>query len=154
MFCIKCGTKLPDDALFCPQCGNRITTYQKESSENINDCSYNYDENDNEKMNDKKEKGYAFDLCLNAAEQGDAEAQFEVAFRYFTYGEYEQAVKWLRRAAENGNIEAQCHLGQCYYEGVGYGIEKDYEQAVKWLRKAAEQGSHYAECYMKNRGLQ
>lgn len=24
MFCMKCGTQLPDDAMFCYKCGNKI----------------------------------------------------------------------------------------------------------------------------------
>ena len=26
MFCMKCGTKLPDDAKFCYKCGNDVST--------------------------------------------------------------------------------------------------------------------------------
>lgn len=43
--------------------------------------------------------------------------------------------------AENGNAEAQCKVGICYYSGDG--IEKDLKAAIEWYRKSAEQG--YAE---------
>ena len=42
-----------------------------------------------------------------------------------------------RAAAEQGDADAQCNLGQCYAEGVG--VDKDPAEAVKWFRKAAEQ---------------
>ena len=46
-----------------------------------------------------------------------------------------------RKAAEQGNADAQYNLGLCYE--VGSGVPKDEVEAVKWYRKAAEQG--YAE---------
>ena len=44
----------------------------------------------------------------------------------------------LKRMAENGNAEAQYHLGEAYSDG--WSGEQDYKEAVKWSRKAAEQG--------------
>ena len=43
-----------------------------------------------------------------------------------------------RTAAEQGNADAQFHLGWCLEHGQG--IEKDESEAVRWYRKAAEQG--------------
>ncbi len=56
----------------------------------------------------------------------------------------EEAVKWYRRAAEQGNATAQCNLGYCYDNGQG--VEQNLEEAVKWYRKAAEQGNATAQC--------
>ena len=50
----------------------------------------------------------------------------------------EEAVKWYRKAAEQGNADAQNTLGVMYDKGEG--VEQDKEEAVKWFRKAAEQG--------------
>jgi len=55
---------------------------------------------------------------------------------------YAEAVKWNRKAAEQGHAIAQYHLGREYY--TGQGIEKDLAEAVKWFRKAAEQGNQEA----------
>ena len=44
----------------------------------------------------------------------------------------------LRKAAEQGDIDAQYELGNCYYNGRG--VSEDKAEAVKWYRKAAEQG--------------
>jgi pentatricopeptide repeat protein len=48
-------------------------------------------------------------------------------------------MKKLRKAAGQGDADAQHSLG-CSYE-KGYGVERDAAQAVKWWRRAAEQGS-------------
>lgn len=51
---------------------------------------------------------------------------------------HQLAVKWYRKAAEQGDIKGQCNLGFMYYNG--YGIRQDYTKAAEWYRKAAEQG--------------
>jgi len=76
------------------------------------------------------------------AENGDAQAQFNLGDRYRT-GEgvakdAPEAVKWYRKAAEQGYARGQCALGTCYANGVG--LPKDDAEAVTWYRKAAEQG--------------
>lgn len=50
----------------------------------------------------------------------------------------------LRKAAEQGDIDAQYKLGNCYYNGNG--VSEDKAEAVKWYRKAAEQGNAKAQC--------
>jgi serine/threonine protein kinase len=52
------------------------------------------------------------------------------------------AVKWYRKAAEQGYSVAQYRLGVCYDYGTG--VSKDEAEAVKWYRKAAEQGDQRA----------
>jgi TPR repeat protein len=53
---------------------------------------------------------------------------------YYYYEEnYEEAVKWFERAAEQGNTDAQNNLGKVYYR------EENYEEAAKWFQEAAEQ---------------
>jgi TPR repeat protein len=68
----------------------------------------------------------------------------------------EEAVKWFRKAAEQGGAEAQCSLGVCYTTGEG--VAKDTTEAVKWYRKAAEQEYARAQfnlglCYAKGEGV-
>jgi TPR repeat protein len=50
-----------------------------------------------------------------------------------------QAVYWLRKAAEQGNADAQGSLGWMYARSKG--VPLDYTQAASWARKAAEQGN-------------
>ena len=53
------------------------------------------------------------------------------------------AVQWYRKAAEQGNAEAQFSLASMYEEGRG--VVKDSTLAVQWYRKAAEQGDTTAQ---------
>ena len=79
-----------------------------------------------------------------AAENGDANAQNELADAYFhneiPNGTTKEAMYWCTKAAENGHADAQCNLG-CYYQG------KDKAKAIYWFEKAAAQGDEYSkEC--------
>ncbi len=58
------------------------------------------------------------------------------------------AVEYYRKAAEQGNAEAQNKLGICY--NIGLGVAKDSNEAIKWYRKAAEQGNAVAQNNMGN----
>jgi len=51
----------------------------------------------------------------------------------------EEAIKWWRRSAENGNSKAQVSLGAMYYDGKG--VAKDMAQALKWHYISIENGS-------------
>ena len=52
--------------------------------------------------------------------------------------DYNEAVKWIRLAAEQGNAIAQSRVGVAY--ATGQGVAQDESEAVKWFRLAAEQG--------------
>ena len=54
-----------------------------------------------------------------------------------------KALKWYRKAAEQGNAEAQFNLGLMYDERLG--VPQNYAEAVKWYRRAAEQGNAEAQ---------
>ena len=76
----------------------------------------------------------------------DASAQNNLGDCYY-YGngveqDYAEAVKWYRKAADQGEASAQFNLGKSYYNGDG--VKKDYVEAVKWYRKAADQGDEEA----------
>merc|ERR1712139_115880 len=47
-------------------------------------------------------------------------------------------MKWYRMAADQGNADAQCNIGNMYYDGQG--VAQDYSAAMKWYRMAAGQG--------------
>ena len=93
--------------------------------------------------------GTSGDAAENPEEPESAEEQYERGNAYF-YGNgvekncYE-AVKWWRRAAEQGHADAQYRLGfYGYAEGIG--AEKDDAAAAMWYQKAAEQGHAEAQC--------
>ena len=50
-----------------------------------------------------------------------------------------EAVRWYRRAAEQGNASGQYNLGGMY--STGRGVARDDAEAVRWYRRAAEQGN-------------
>jgi hypothetical protein len=54
-----------------------------------------------------------------------------------------EAVKWYRKASDQGDAEAQSLLGLMYANGDG--VTKDSVEAVKWYRKASGQGNAMAQ---------
>ena len=61
-------------------------------------------------------------------------------------GNYKQAVKWWRKAAEQGHAKAQFDIGLMYARGQG--VIKGYKQAAKWMHQAAKQGVAEAQGYL------
>ena len=53
-------------------------------------------------------------------------------------GEYETALRILTSMAEQGDADAQYHLGLMYRDGKG--VVQNYNTAFKWYTLAAEQG--------------
>ena len=56
---------------------------------------------------------------------------------------YAEAVKWYRKAADQGEALAQSTLGFMYAKGQG--VPQNYAEAVRWFRKAADQGNARAQ---------
>jgi len=87
----------------------------------------------------------ALECYIQAAKTGDPIAVCNLAKFYIECGppqqSDEQAVVWLRKAADNHHADAQYMLAQMYEAGRG-GLEQSNEQATAWLRKAAAQ--HHA----------
>ncbi|WP_314252108.1 tetratricopeptide repeat protein, partial [Eikenella halliae] len=77
-----------------------------------------------------------------AAEQGDAEAQFNLGAMYATgrgvRQNYAEAGKWFRQAAEQGYAEAQYNLGAMYFTGGG--VHQDFHLSKEWFGKACDGG--------------
>ena len=71
-----------------------------------------------------------------AAERGDADAQFLLAGRIGDDSpeDIAEAVPWLRRAADQGHALAQTLLGALYDSGEG--VAEDDAEAVRWFRCA------------------
>ncbi len=96
----------------------------------------------------------------NAAEHGDAEAQFNLGDMYrFGRGisrDQAKAAHWYRLAAEQGHVKGQFNLGFRYNHGLG--VRQDHVEAVRWYRLAAEQGDaeaqyHLGLMYQHGRGV-
>ena len=78
------------------------------------------------------------DAVCEAAEEGDVRAQFELGAAYWGRDDAE-AVAWFRRAAAQGDTNAQAWVGYAYR--TGRGVPQDATEAVAWYRSAAEQGN-------------
>ena len=81
-------------------------------------------------------------LLRATAEQGDAEAQFNLGLKY-DRGEgiaqdYAEAARWYRMAAEQGDVDAQFNLGLMYFDGQG--VAQDLAEAYAWIGTAAALG--------------
>lgn len=87
------------------------------------------------------------DSLRKAAEQGNANAQFNLGAAYYSgqgvRQDYAQAAVWYRKAAEQGNSEAQYYLGVAYDNGQG--VPQDDAQAAVWFGMAADQGDVQAQ---------
>jgi len=85
----------------------------------------------------------ALKALQDRAAAGDADAQCGLGKQYeFALGipqDNQQAILWLQKSAEQGDIVAQVELG------VVFDKMQDYSQALIWYRKAAEQGNARAE---------
>ena len=86
------------------------------------------------------------------AEQGNADAQCKLGFRYLkgedVVQDYKEALKWYRLAAEQGDADAQFSLGLMY--GTGNGVIQDNVMAHMWFNIGASGGSTNA---AKNRDI-
>ncbi len=90
--------------------------------------------------------GYRLDIPL-LAELGNGQAQYQLGnlYRFGTLSrsftgtpDYEQAVKWYQRAAEQNLPTAQFALGECYRDG--HGVVSNIAIAREWYKKASLQG--------------
>jgi TPR repeat protein len=88
----------------------------------------------------------AYKEFLAAAEDGNADSQFNVALMYekgIGVGKDEKdAVVWYGKAAAQGNANAQFNLGVLYEHGRG--TQVDFAKANEWYRKASVQGDALA----------
>ena len=84
---------------------------------------------------------------LHSHSQLDSQSQFSLGGCY-QYGwgvekDPGEAIRWYKKAAEQGYVKAQYILGNCYKDGEG--VEQDPAEAAKWYSKAAEQGDANAQ---------
>jgi len=59
---------------------------------------------------------------------------------------YVEAIKWWRKAAEQGNADALFQIGNAYIFGEslsGTSVKQDFVEGIKWYRMAAEHGDPF-----------
>ena len=84
---------------------------------------------------------------IRRAKAGETLAQYDLACYYDSEAggwDYAAAVRWYRKAAEQGVAEAMFAMAQCYR--FGEGVRKSARLERKWLLAAAEDGDAYAMC--------
>ena len=79
-------------------------------------------------------------LLRRAAEEGHAHAPYRLGRCCQELGRLEEAVRWLRVAAEHGDTLAMNDLALCLEDG-------NRAEAVVWMRRAAETGSQATAAY-------
>lgn len=72
-----------------------------------------------------------------AASLGHLHAQKALAMMYLCYND-EEAVKWLRMAAQQQDSDAQLALAGLLVDGGCEGTVRNYEEAVQWYRTATK----------------
>lgn len=98
-----------------------------------------------------------------AAENGNAEAQYELASMYGSYSsgldvDLDKSMEWYRRSASQGYEYSQLALAYAYSLGYNSNNDTDYVKAAEWATKAALQGNERAQrfiasCYMRGEGV-
>lgn len=81
-------------------------------------------------------------LLVKAAKKDYAEAQYQLGEKN-DYLDSEEAVKWYRKAADQGHVKAQYELGICYLSnhGVrGRDKAKNEKKGMAWVLKSANRG--------------
>ena len=77
---------------------------------------------------------------VDAAERGDAEAQFHLAVCLARAAppDFDKSAEWLAKAAAQKHARAQYALG--FYQTVGNGVPKDEVKGFELIQQAADQG--------------
>lgn len=104
----------------------------------------------------KKEEGIA--LYRKAAELGDPDGQSNLGISYLQVDppNFQEAIRWLYKAAFAGHVRAQYQLALCLRQGCG--LNPNIQEAARWYLQAAEGGYVRAMyntslCYAYGEGL-
>ena len=149
---------------YCYENGNGITKsykqackwYEKSYINANNDIYEALEEKINEELDavlDKPDNSEItselFDCVTEAAEGGDVDSQ-KYLIELYQFGSGcietndEKVAYWAERAAENGDSQAMCKIGNMYLNGRG--VKQNCKKALYWLEKATAQGEADAAC--------
>jgi len=85
-----------------------------------------------------------FPICFEAAQQNNPRAQAHLASLYYSGAgvtrDFDEALKWYKKAALAGNTGAQISVGTFYRLGL-VGKKPSYDEALKWYQMAYANGS-------------
>lgn len=83
-----------------------------------------------------------YDLLYAETQAGSADACRKIY--QFAASSDEESFAWMEKAAELGDVDAQCDIADAYEE------DEDYSKYFYWIKKAAEQGELYSMGYVAN----
>jgi TPR repeat protein len=90
-------------------------------------------------------------LYTKAAENGDVASMAILCIYYnadagdldmVDHRDFQQAFKWCKKGADQGEPHSQLRLGQMYYNGQG--VKRDRIKGEELIKKSAQQGNHDA----------
>jgi TPR repeat protein len=81
-----------------------------------------------------------------AQTQEEIRGWYDKGLGLYKQGNYTEAIKWLTKAAEKGDVDAQFGVGMCYVNGQG--VTSDHAEGMKWWTMAAEQDHLYAQAHL------
>jgi len=90
----------------------------------------------------KDGKGRASKKEISKRNLVKSDQDFQKGEDSYEQGNYQEAVKWYRRAAGQGNASAQVNLGAMCAEGLG--MAQDFQEALRWYHEAAQLGEPVA----------
>ena len=99
-----------------------------------------------DRQNHEKEIGYWIE---QAEEMRSAQIDAILGYEFFVNKEYQEALKWSKRAFDEGKSVFSVLISDCYRFGLG--VEKDEETAKQWVLKGANQGDEQAILNLKAR---
>lgn len=79
------------------------------------------------------------------ASLGDVFSQYRIGWIFWNTSNYNDAIPYLRQAADAGNASAKCLLGQSYFNG--YGVPEDKVKALALFEEAAYAGDADAQYF-------
>lgn len=86
------------------------------------------------------------------ADNNYADAQFYIGVMYYhgfgVVQNYQKAIDYFHKAANNGSIDVMMYLGCCYYYGKG--VEKNPSLGKEYLSQASKMGNKTAEQILDN----
>ena len=74
-----------------------------------------------------------------------------VIYAHYVWGmskDYGEAIKWYRKAADNGNTDGMMKIADLYYDGNG--VSQDYGKDMEWYQRAVDNGN--TDCMMIDTG--
>ena len=103
----------------------------------------------------------ALEVFLQAAELGNAKAQYAVGYVYHQHRRFvplfgankhfADVLRWWTKAAENGHADAQYMVGT--FHQTGFCTPFDLAEARKWFERAAAKGHNEAQRRLKRMGV-